>query len=54
MSRVVLAPHKVYMVVGGLGSLGLQLASWLIRRGAGKLFLTADSGTFLVIILFLV
>ncbi|XP_052778762.1 fatty acid synthase-like [Mya arenaria] len=44
VTRLLLAPHKVYVVLGGLGELGLQLAHWLVQRGARKLLLTADSG----------
>ena len=34
-----------YLVSGGLGGLGLQLAKWLVDRGARHLVLTSRSGT---------
>lgn len=34
----------VYIVVGGLGGFGLELADWLIMRGARKLVLTSRRG----------
>ena len=30
-------PSKVYVITGGLGGFGLQLANWLISRGVFKL-----------------
>jgi acyl transferase domain-containing protein/acyl-CoA synthetase (AMP-forming)/AMP-acid ligase II/acyl carrier protein len=33
-----------YLVTGGLGGLGLQLAAWLVRHGAGSLVLTGRRG----------
>ena len=32
------------MFSGGLGGMGLELANWLIRRGANNLILTSRSG----------
>lgn len=37
-------PSKCYVLVGGLGGLGLELSDWMIRRGARKLVLTSRSG----------
>lgn len=34
----------VYVVIGGLGGFGLELADWLIMRGARKLLLTSRRG----------
>lgn len=34
----------VYVIVGGLGGFGLELADWLIMRGARKLVLTSRRG----------
>lgn len=31
--------HKAYVITGGLGALGLHVASWLAREGAGELLL---------------
>lgn len=36
--------HKTYIIVGGLGGFGLELAQWLIDRGARNLVLTSRSG----------
>ncbi|XP_074599538.1 fatty acid synthase-like [Brevipalpus obovatus] len=36
--------NKVYIITGGLGGVGLELASWLIERGATKLVLTSRNG----------
>lgn len=36
--------EKSYVLVGGLGGFGLELANWLITRGAKKLVLTSRSG----------
>nr|XP_033816212.1 fatty acid synthase [Geotrypetes seraphini] len=35
---------KSYIITGGLGGFGLELAQWLIERGARKLILTSRSG----------
>ncbi|XP_067860263.1 fatty acid synthase [Heptranchias perlo] len=35
---------KSYIITGGLGGFGLELANWLIERGAQKLVLTSRSG----------
>ncbi|CAH1958955.1 unnamed protein product [Acanthoscelides obtectus] len=37
-------PDKSYVLVGGLGGFGLELANWLTTRGAQKLVLTSRSG----------
>ncbi|XP_060839445.1 fatty acid synthase-like isoform X1 [Rhopalosiphum padi] len=42
--RSYLNPDKTYVLVGGLGGFGLELANWLIVRGAKNLVLTARSG----------
>ncbi|XP_044001648.1 fatty acid synthase-like [Aphidius gifuensis] len=36
--------HKCYMIIGGLGGLGLELANWLVLRGAKNLVITCRSG----------
>ncbi|XP_014482327.1 PREDICTED: fatty acid synthase-like [Dinoponera quadriceps] len=36
--------HKSYVILGGLGGFGLELADWLILRGARKLLLTSRTG----------
>ncbi|KAJ8935858.1 hypothetical protein NQ314_012613 [Rhamnusium bicolor] len=42
--RTYMDPEKSYILVGGLGGFGLELANWLITRGATKLVLTSRSG----------
>ncbi|KAL0595770.1 Fatty acid synthase [Plecturocebus cupreus] len=44
VSKTFCPPHKSYVIAGGLGGFGLELAQWLIKRGAQKLVLTARSG----------
>ncbi|KAK2112407.1 hypothetical protein P7K49_012154 [Saguinus oedipus] len=44
ISKTFCPPHKSYIIAGGLGGFGLELAQWLIKRGAQKLVLTARSG----------
>ncbi|WAR04779.1 FAS-like protein [Mya arenaria] len=43
-ARVNFDPMKSYIVTGGLGGMGLELADWLSIRGAGHLVLTSRSG----------
>lgn len=38
------SPDKSYLLVGGLGGFGLELAEWLVKEGAMKLVLTSRSG----------
>ncbi|KAJ9575473.1 hypothetical protein L9F63_007678, partial [Diploptera punctata] len=42
--RTYMNPDKSYILVGGLGGFGLELANWLITRGATNLVLTSRSG----------
>uniref|UniRef100_T1J426 Fatty acid synthase n=1 Tax=Strigamia maritima TaxID=126957 RepID=T1J426_STRMM len=37
-------PEKSYIIVGGLGGFGLELAYWLIQKGAKYLVLTSRTG----------
>ena len=37
-------PSKTYIITGGLGGFGLELADWLVERGARQLVLTSRSG----------
>ncbi|XP_021703368.1 fatty acid synthase [Aedes aegypti] len=37
-------PDQVYVIVGGLGGFGLELADWLILRGCRKLVLSSSRG----------
>ena len=38
-------PKKTYIITGGLGGFGLELAEWLVDRGAKYLILTSRTGT---------
>ncbi|CAG9820290.1 unnamed protein product [Phaedon cochleariae] len=42
--RYLCDPNKTYIIIGGLGGFGLELADWLVLRGAKKLVLTSRSG----------
>ncbi|CAH0549735.1 unnamed protein product [Brassicogethes aeneus] len=44
ISRTYMNPEKSYILVGGLGGFGLELANWLVLRGATKIVLTSRSG----------
>lgn len=44
MSKTFCPAHKSYVIAGGLGGFGLELAQWLVLRGAQKLVLTSRSG----------
>lgn len=36
-------PRKVYILVGGCGGVGLELAHWMVKRGAKQIVLTSRS-----------
>ncbi|KAG7205432.1 hypothetical protein KM043_007425 [Ampulex compressa] len=42
--RTYMNPEKSYILVGGLGGFGLELADWMILRGAHYIVLTSRSG----------
>lgn len=42
--RVYCNPSMVYVIPGGLGGFGLELADWLVIRGARKLVLSSSRG----------
>lgn len=42
--KIFFNPRKAYVITGGLGGVGLELADWMIRRGAGNLVLNSRSG----------
>lgn len=44
MSRTFYPAHKSYVILGGLGGFGLELAHWLVQKGVQKLVLTSRSG----------
>lgn len=37
MPKTMPSPNKTYVITGGLGGFGLELAGWLIERGATSL-----------------
>ena len=44
LPRVYCDPNLVYVIPGGLGGFGLELADWLVVRGARKLVLSSSRG----------
>uniref|UniRef100_T1H8C9 Fatty acid synthase n=1 Tax=Rhodnius prolixus TaxID=13249 RepID=T1H8C9_RHOPR len=42
--RTYMNPDKSYLIVGGLGGLGLELTEWLLSRGAKNIVLVSRSG----------
>lgn len=44
LPRIYCEPSLVYVIPGGLGGFGLELADWLVIRGARKLVLSSSSG----------
>ncbi|XP_049874376.1 fatty acid synthase [Pectinophora gossypiella] len=44
MPRTYMHPARSYVLVGGLGGFGLELAQWLVVRGARQLVLVGRSG----------
>uniref|UniRef100_T1ILW6 Fatty acid synthase n=1 Tax=Strigamia maritima TaxID=126957 RepID=T1ILW6_STRMM len=42
--KTICHPDKSYIITGGLGGFGLELAHWLIEKGARHLVLTSRSG----------
>ncbi|KAI5764340.1 FASN protein [Gulo gulo luscus] len=44
VSKTFCPAHKSYIITGGLGGFGLELAHWLVLRGAQRLVLTSRSG----------
>lgn len=44
VARTVCNPRRSYIIVGGLGGLGLELTQWLIDRGAKHLVITSLRG----------
>ena len=44
LARTSCHPRKSYIITGGLGGFGLELAHWLVDRGARSLILTSRSG----------
>ncbi|XP_043070750.1 fatty acid synthase [Drosophila grimshawi] len=43
-SQIYFKPHMTYVIPGGLGGFGLELADWMCLRGARKLVLSSSRG----------
>jgi fatty acid synthase len=44
LPRVYCSQKETYILVGGLGGFGLELADWLILRGCRKLIMSSGRG----------
>jgi len=44
VAKTTFHPHKSHVIVGGLGAMGLELAQWLVERGAKYIVLTSRVG----------
>lgn len=42
--QVYFKPEMVYIIAGGLGGFGMELADWMVLRGARKLLLSSKRG----------
>lgn len=42
--QIYFKPDLVYIIIGGLGGFGLELADWMVLRGARKLVLSSSRG----------
>lgn len=42
--RVFCDPEETYIIIGGLGGFGMELADWLVSRGCRKLVLSSRRG----------
>lgn len=43
-SQIYFKPHMTYVIPGGLGGFGMELADWMALRGARKLVLSSSRG----------
>lgn len=44
LPRIYCNPNRSYIISGGLGGFGLELADWLVLRGCRKLVLSSSRG----------
>ncbi|CAG7824588.1 unnamed protein product, partial [Allacma fusca] len=44
LPRTYFVPANTYIIIGGLGGMGLEMVTWMIGRGARKLFVVSRSG----------
>lgn len=42
--RIYFDPRKSYVIIGGLGGVGLELTDWMIKKGATKIVLNSRRG----------
>lgn len=42
--RIFFDPQKSYVIIGGLGGVGIELTDWMIKKGATKLVLNSRRG----------
>ncbi|KAI0068531.1 hypothetical protein BV25DRAFT_1817381 [Artomyces pyxidatus] len=42
--QAIFSPDKCYLLIGGIGTLGLQIALWMYQMGARQIVLTSRSG----------
>lgn len=42
--RIFFDPQKSYVIVGGLGGVGIELTDWMIKKGATKIVLNSRRG----------
>lgn len=42
--KIYFNPRKSYIITGGLGGVGLELANWMITKGASKIVLNSRRG----------
>lgn len=42
--KIYFNPRKSYIITGGLGGIGLELANWMIKKGATKIVLNSRRG----------
>lgn len=44
IARTLFYPTKSYIIIGGLGGFGLELAHWIVKRGARRIIITSRNG----------
>jgi fatty acid synthase, animal type len=42
--RIYCAPDECYVLIGGLGGFGLELADWVVLRGCKKFVISSSRG----------
>jgi fatty acid synthase len=44
LPRIYCNPNHSYIILGGLGGVGLELADWMVLRGCRRLVLSSSRG----------